>query len=345
MEVAAGMYTRILFPAAVSNTHPVLTEMQKAMLDSTLDCIKVLSVDGRLRMMNRAGCTALNVPEDSGFGMPWLPLLPEDVRAAGEQAISVAASGKPAQFCGKSESPTGTVYWDNLLTPLIDRDGNVVSILCISRDVTKKTVLENALAHALERETLLAHEMRHRIRNILSVVTGLVSLSTREAASSADPGRAIEILKDKLGALARASDAVFAQEDAVADQATHIDLNTVVSSVLQPYGARCTAAGESTVICQTMVTTVALLLHELATNAVKYGALAGDEGGVHVSWKSTCDTLHLRWQEKGGPGIESQPASSGFGTQMVDRVIRASGGAIERRWRDDGLTVDLALAY
>jgi hypothetical protein len=234
MEAAAGIYARIMYPDAVSSADPHLSDLQKAMLDATPDCIKVVSVDGKLLTMNRAGCLALNVPENSGFGMPWLPLLPEDVHPAGTEALRKAAAGQSARFPGKSISPGGTTYWDNLLTPLIDVNGVVLSILCVSRDVTGKTLLERELEEAIERERLVAREMRHRIKNIFSVVSGLVYIAEKEAAAAGTSAAATDILRGKLDALSRASDAVFTQENGGGCDTDPVDVATIVPSVLRP---------------------------------------------------------------------------------------------------------------
>ena len=341
MEAAAGIYTRIMFPDAASKDDSHLSDMQKAMLDATPDCIKVVSVDGKLMMMNRAGCLALNVPEDSGFGMAWLPLLPEDVHAAGKEALRKAAAGQAARFPGKSISPKGTIYWDNLLTPLIDASGQVLSILCVSRDVTQKTLLERQLEETVDREKLLAREMRHRVNNLFSVVSGLIVLSTREANSAGGSEAAIEILRKKLGALSRASDAVFAQENGGGGDADPVDLWAVVTSVMQPYSNRCTVTGTTVSIRRNAITTFALFLHELATNSVKYGALGKDDGKVTIRWMASDSSLDLTWIETGGPAISSPPTRRGFGTEMVDRVVCSVGGTIDRAWRTEGLVADL----
>lgn len=341
MEAAAGIYARIVFPDAASKVDPNLSELQKAMLDATPDCIKIVSVDGKLLTMNRAGCLALNVPENSEFGMPWLPLLPEDVHPAGMEALRKAAAGRTARFPGKSISPHGTIYWDNLLTPLADASGEVLSILCVSRDVTEKTLLDKQLEEAADREKLLVREMRHRIKNLFSVVSGLISLAQREAASANASGDATRILREKLGALSRASDAVFARENGGERDADPADIGAVVASVLQPYGDRCTAIGSPASIRQDAVTTFALFLHELATNAVKYGALSKEGGNVTVRWMISDDALHFTWIETGGPQIPARPERRGFGTEMVDRVVRSAGGAVSRTWRAEGLVVDL----
>lgn len=341
MEAAAGIYTRAIFPDALSKTEPHLSDLQKAMLDATPDCIKVVSVDGKLLTMNRAGCLALNVPEDSGFGMPWLPLLPEEVHQLGTEALRKAAAGHNARFPGKSESPGGIMYWDNLLTPLVDVSGRVLSILCVSRDVTAKTQLERELEDAINREKLLSREMQHRIKNLFSVVSGLISIAEREAATDKTLETATHILREKLGALARASDAAFADVDIQDGETSQVDLEALVNSVLQPYGDRCLVIGSQASIGRKTMTMLALFLHELATNSVKYGALSVDDGNVAVRWETDGDTLDLTWIETGGPEISTLPDRRGFGSEMVDRIVRSTGGTINRTWRTEGLVANL----
>ncbi len=343
METAAGIYTRIIFPSALSETEPLLSDLQKAMLDATPDCIKVLSVDGRLLTMNRTGCLALNVPEDSRFGMPWLPLLPLDVQQLGAAALKKAAEGHSTRFPGRSESPGGLMYWDNLLTPFVDASGRVLSILCVSRDVTEKTKLERELEDSVNREKLLSREMQHRIRNVFSVLAGLTFIAEREAAKGNTPDTATRILREKLGALSRASDAAFSEADSEDGDAGEADLETLVRSVLQPYGDRCLMGGGRVSISRNAMTTFALLLHELATNSLKYGALSTDDGIVTIQWAAGGETLHLTWVEAGGPQISALPERQGFGSEMVDRVVRSAGGTITRTWRTEGLVAELHL--
>jgi two-component sensor histidine kinase len=343
MERAAGIYARVIFPDAFSKTDPHLSDMQKAMLDATPDCIKVVSVDGRLLTMNKTGCLALNVPEDSEFGMPWLPLLPEDVHQLGMEALQKAAEGHSARFPGKSESPTGLIYWDNLLTPLVDASGRVFSILCVSRDVTAKTKLERELEDSINRGKLLSAEMQHRIKNLFSVVAGLIFIAEQEAAKGNTSDTATQILRDKLGALSRASDAAFSEAAIGEGDIGQADLEALVRSVLRPYGDRCLIGGAQASISRKVMTTFALFLHELATNSVKYGALSTDGGDVTIRWRANGETLDLTWVETGGPQIAALPDRLGFGSKMVDRIVQSAGGRINRTWRAEGLVVDLHL--
>ena len=129
--------------------------LQKDMLDASVDCIKVIGTDGNLRTMNRSGCVALGVAQDSGFGMIWLPLLAPQVRQRGRRALGIARTGKNARFAGMSQLPgKKPQYWDNILTPLKDAGGKTISILCVSREVTLQREAEIRLRQASEIDSL-----------------------------------------------------------------------------------------------------------------------------------------------------------------------------------------------
>lgn len=113
------------------------------MLDVSVDCIKIITPDGHVSHMNRSGRLALLGQERvRKFGMEWLGLLPPEVRQQGKKAIKLAAKGQNARFAGKSVSGETTMYWDNILTPVLNDNGETTSILCVSRDITKQRVAE-----------------------------------------------------------------------------------------------------------------------------------------------------------------------------------------------------------
>lgn len=342
METSAGIYKSALFPDGFSHGIVPHTPVQKAMLDASVDCIKVISTDGTLLQMNRAGCVALGVAEDSGFGMPWLPLLPDGVHEAGQIALAHAVQGQNTRFPGQSEAEGETRYWDNLLTPVIDEAGEVQLILCVSRDVTAKARLERELEIAMEGERLLAREMRHRIKNVFAVASGLISMCEREAAADPDGASATEILRGRLEALALASDTVFEQSAMPYSSAHALDVGLLVVSVLKPYEGKYHGVGEQAFVAQRDMTTVSLFRHELATNSVKYGALGSEGGRVDIDWRTKGAELVLTWVETGGPAV-SDPKRSGFGSAMIDRVVRSAGGSVERAWEPGGLCVVMRL--
>ncbi|WP_447709754.1 sensor domain-containing diguanylate cyclase [Mycobacterium sp. C31M] len=134
-----------------------LVRLQERMLDSSADCIKVISPDGHLLHMNETGCQSLGVARNSVYGRDWLSLLPADVQAAAHAALEQAAAGHSARFAGKSDSQRGIQHWDNLLSPVAGTDGQTSSILCVSRDVTAEQAAQEQLRQSRLRLAMAAH--------------------------------------------------------------------------------------------------------------------------------------------------------------------------------------------
>lgn len=127
------------------------------MLDVSLDCIKVISLDGDLVHINKAGRLALGVSGKPSPGTRWLPLLPDDVRKDGEAALSIALTGRPSRFPGRSVMPDQPEqYWDNLLTPILDPQGHPTAVLCVSREVTAEHKALELLRQSEERLAIAA---------------------------------------------------------------------------------------------------------------------------------------------------------------------------------------------
>ena len=118
------------------------------MLDASVDCIKIITPDGKVSHMNKSGCNALLGCSDvKKFDMEWLSLLPPEVREQGTLAIQTAASGQNSRFAGKSTAGGQTMYWDNILTPVVNEKGETTRILCVSRDITLQRVAEQKLLY------------------------------------------------------------------------------------------------------------------------------------------------------------------------------------------------------
>lgn len=123
------------------------------MLNVSMDCIKLIDLDGNLVRINRAGSIALGVTEQPSPPPPWLSLLPEELREDGEAALAIALTGVSVRFPGYSlDGDGGFRHWDNMLNPMLDAEGRTTSILCVSRDVT-------ALHEAIQRR----HESEERL--------------------------------------------------------------------------------------------------------------------------------------------------------------------------------------
>lgn len=147
--------------------------LQRDMLDISVDCIKVIGSNGSLITMNKSGCVALGVSESSGFGMRWLNLLPKEVHHRGRRALAIARQGKNARFPGMSQLPgQRPQYWDNILTPLTNKDDKTTTIFCVSREVTLQREAEKRLRAASEIDSLTGllnrRSLRLKLRRLIS---------------------------------------------------------------------------------------------------------------------------------------------------------------------------------
>ena len=132
-----------------------------------------------------------------------------------------------------------------------------------------------------------------------------------------------------------------------ASERTTVD--ELVRTILQPYDdntsrERIKASGPDVVVGATTVTSLALALHESATNAVKYGALSEPNGAIHIKWEIQGDDFRLDWEETGGPAILVAPNARGFGSVLTERsIISQLGGKIEYDWQRNGLKLRMTV--
>jgi light-regulated signal transduction histidine kinase (bacteriophytochrome) len=189
---------------------------------------------------------------------------------------------------------------------------------------------ERRKAH--EQQELLIAELNHRVRNILSLIRGLIS-QTRQSSLSADAF--IETLDDRVQALARAHDQITADRWGPARLFDLIE--TEAGAYLGGRRDRVKAAGPNVMLEPGAFTVLALVVHELMTNAAKYGALA-DSGTISIDWKIDDDgSLLLSWKETGGPAVTA-PTRRGFGSTIIERSIPYDlGGTAEINYRLSGL--------
>jgi two-component sensor histidine kinase len=184
---------------------------------------------------------------------------------------------------------------------------------------------------------------------MFAVFHGIISLSARSART---PQEMAQSLRGRLDALMRAKDLIrtgIMGTEAFSERTT---VDAVVRTVLQPYEddtrrGRIVVNGPDVPVGVNAVTSFALVLHETATNAAKYGALSEPDGTIRIQWQVPGEHLHLEWDETGGPAIAAPPQTQGFGTMVTERSVADQlGGKIEYDWRRNGLklrvTVPLA---
>jgi two-component sensor histidine kinase len=192
---------------------------------------------------------------------------------------------------------------------------------------------------------MLLREMHHRVKNLFVIVSSIIGLAARHAATPSDLASSV---KDRLMALARAHEITLPSlaDQAVGDQPA--TLFQLLSNILAPYGQggrrQWKLQGEDVEVSSAKITNLALLFHEFATNAAKYGALSVEDGTVDIATTISPDTIDLVWFEANGP-MHTDPtqASSGFGSTLEQRIAQSLSIDIERTWTPGGLSIWLSL--
>jgi two-component sensor histidine kinase len=197
---------------------------------------------------------------------------------------------------------------------------------------------------AEEGNELLAGEMSHRVKNLLAMASGLTNISSRSTATSAE--MALE-LTQRLSALGRAHDLVRPLPGSQGSAALLGDLLTVLLAPYDDLGAfsgRIRVSVPRMGVGEAAATTLALIVHELATNSLKYGALSSETGTLDVACDSPGDEIVIVWRERGGPTAKPPEGKPGYGTRLVGRSVSGQfRGAIAYDWHPDGVVVTIRM--
>jgi PAS domain S-box-containing protein len=207
----------------------------------------------------------------------------------------------------------GHSIWVELSASRVDDvNGRPLYGIRVARDITGRKRAE-------EHQRLLINELNHRVKNTLTTVQSIVFQTLRNAPTPEDAQAA---LASRLIALSKAHDVLTRESWEAAS------LHQIVSEAMEPFRAhgedRIKVAGPQVRLPPSMALAVAMALQELATNAVKYGALSNENGRVEIRWSldktNSPAHLHLRWQESGGPSVRP-PSRRGFGTRLIERSL------------------------
>src|SRR5882672_2939230 len=197
---------------------------------------------------------------------------------------------------------------------------------------------EERLNHALKVQETLADEMSHRVRNVFALTTSMVRLSAQSALTKEDLAAT---LMGRLHALADAHALVRWRSDHMPWEAA--DFGEILTRILSPHGkGRSALRGPALAVGDQAINSLALLFHELATNAAKYGALSVDRGAVEIEWTADDKDVRLQWREAGGPATKP-PTRQGNGVRLIKATVEQLKGGIEYDWRPEGLTAHMRL--
>ncbi|MEO5805270.1 PAS domain-containing protein [Devosia sp.] len=274
------------------------------------------------------------MPVGSTDGEAWNGMFhPDDQERAWEAWRHSLNTGEPYQIEYRLRHHTGAYRWTlGLALPIRDDKGTIIRWFGTCTDINETKLV------AEERE-LVAQELSHRIKNIFAVLTSIIGLSARgkpEVKPFADQ------LRQRIFALGEAHNFVRPHSHISRPELNQSSLWALIAQLLSPYQEdenRFSFVGSDAEIDDGTATPLALLFHELATNAAKYGALSVDGGHVTLTGEPHGDHYRLTWKEQGGP----RPAPSdvkGFGSSLIALSVEGQmRGKLERIWEDDGLRI------
>ena len=308
-----------------------------ALVEQSSDCITITALGGRLDYVNPAGLALLGLPD----------------LASAQQAAITAAFAAQCQTTLETETFPAVArsgHWEGELRllsaagertpvlhtafPLRDATGAVTAYGGVTRDLTAQKAAE-------KRQTMLNHELSHRMKNMLAMVQSIAFQTLRSAPSVAV---ARETLSARIVALSKAHDLLLE------DTAEAADLRAIAAAAVAPHDEedqpRFALDGPAVSVGPRAAMALSLMLHELATNAAKYGALSAPAGRVAIAWQTIGPRFELRWRESEGPPVTA-PTRLGFGSRLIERGLAADvGGKVVVAYPPDGVicTVNATLA-
>ncbi|BCH54565.1 HWE histidine kinase domain-containing protein [Agrobacterium vitis] len=305
-----------------------------SILDGCGDCIKILDLQGRLQFMSEGGKRVMEVDNFSVLkGCPWPDFWSGEGNIAAKQAVETAIEGMPARFVGNANTAKGNEkFWDVQVIPIFGEDGKPSHLLSISKDITDIT-------DAQKRNDLLNQELQHRIKNTLAMVTAMASQTLR----GDDIGDRKAAFLKRIQALSKANELITTKTW------QNAPMVAVVERALDPHlpdRTRCLISGPDINLTAKQALSLALSIHELATNATKYGALSQESGKIEISWSRdemapAAEVFKFVWRELGGPEVQV-PTSKGFGSKLVMRAFAADfGGAVSIDYLPDGVVCSM----
>ena len=270
-------------------------------------------------------------------GEGWAGMFHADDQERARQLWSQClATGDPYEIEYRLRHASGTYRWVlGRARPVRDANGRIIRWFGTCTDIDELKRLQDG-------KDLLSQELSHRIKNIFAVVSALIALSAREFPQAQPFAKAV---RDRVAALARAHEFVRPHTEASRPSVGSMTLHAFLDALFRPYTddagrSRIILTGDDAVFDDQAATSVALLFHELATNAAKYGALSVEGGRVHVTTQGVGDRFVLTWDERDGPRIDAPPTRTGFGSSLATVSVEGQlGGRLERSWRSEGLLV------
>jgi PAS domain S-box-containing protein len=282
----------------------------RRIFEQTSDLIITATLDQTITDCNPAAAAAVGVPREAAVGRRIAEFVsPEDFSQTTEMLRRKLESGGTTRYDVRVRNGAGDwLYWEINSGLTTGDEGRPLELHVVGRDITERKRAE-------ERQHLLINELNHRVKNTLAIVQSIGRQTLRSGGTSPDVLQAFE---SRLAALAAAHDVL------TRESWSPVSIREIVNNAIAAFCAdgRCSVEGPDLRLQPQMAVSLALALHELATNATKYGALSTSRGTLEVHWEREQDRLKLSWRESGGPPVR-EPTRRGFGSRMIERAFAA----------------------
>lgn len=316
--------------------NPDLRDWLAAIVEGSDDAIISKDLQGRIQSWNGGATRLFGYTAEEAIGQPITILIPPDRLDEEPKILAQIRQGKLVDHFEtvrrhKDGSP---LHISLTISPIRNRNGVIVGASKIARDISERL-------HAEEQQRLLIGEMQHRIKNLFSLAAGIVSLSAKSACNKEE---VIQAIQARLSALARAHELTIQDWENESALPAPTDLLSLMQTILKPHEGenRIIIRGATIAVGPKALTNLALLLYELATNAVKYGCLSVPNGQLLVELEAGYDNLILRWHEQNGPA-PSELTTTGFGSRLERGLASALNATIDRDWQECGLVVTITI--
>ncbi len=320
--------------AADSALAPDPRDWLAAIIEGSEDAIVSKNLNGIIQSWNAGATRLFGYAAEEVIGKSITILIPPDRLDEEPMILAQIQRGQRVEhFETRRRRKDGTLVDISLtISPIRNANGLIVGASKIARDITERLM-------AQEQQRLLMGEMRHRVKNLFALANAIVSISAKSSASERD---IIANVQARLSSLARAHDLIMSDRLLGPANEQHVALLTLVRTILEPYATdnRISIHGDDCDVGGKAVTNLALLLHELATNAAKYGSLSVETGRLDVNVTIDGDQTRLVWCETGGPE-PSLGGAAGFGSRLERGLASALDATIEREWRPTGLVASI----
>jgi PAS domain S-box-containing protein len=301
-----------------------------SIVESSNDSIITTNLDGIITSWNNAAERMFGYTAEEAVGTPVTSLIPPHRRDDEPAILDRIWRGERIDHYETVRQRKDGSLIDLSLTvsPVKNAQGKIVGASKIGRDITERKRSDEHIA-------VLAREAEHRTKNILASVQAIINLSHSDT-----PNGLKQAIKGRIQALANVHALL------VESRWIGAELSSIATQELAPYvgagEARAQIDGPHVLLAPNTAQTVAVILHELATNAVKYGSLSVPKGQVEVTWSRAAEgRLTLCWTESNGPTAK-KPKREGFGTSVIERTIREQlKGKMHLDWRTEGLAAKL----